>query len=101
MIVANLEVRLPLTGPERLSMLKSKFLFTELTAFFDVGTAFNRFSDFNPASPNLLAPQPAVSAGFSVRANLFGALIVEPYYAWQLSSAEKRGVFGVNFIPGW
>ncbi|NNE29066.1 MAG: tolB protein precursor, partial [Saprospiraceae bacterium] len=91
--VANLEVRLPFTGPERLALLKSKFLFTEIGAFLDAGSAF---IDMDQISDTVV-----FSTGFSLRINLFGALILEPYYAWQLSGADRKGVFGFNFVPGW
>ena len=103
--VVNAEIRLPFTGPERLSAIKSKFLFTELTLFADGGMAFDRFSDFRPLAdgfkPGILGQvNPMFSVGASVRVNLFGALIVEPYYAIPLQK-ETRGVFGLNIVPGW
>ena len=44
--------------------------------------------------------QPVFSAGASLRINLFGALILEPYYAIPLQKNAK-GSFGLNLIPGW
>lgn len=100
-LVSNFEIRLPFTGPERLSMLKSKFLFTELAFFVDGGVAWNDFSDFrNEEGTNALRPQPIFSTGLSGRINVFGALILEPYYAIPIQQ-NTRGVFGVNIIPGW
>ena len=101
LLVSNFEIRIPFTGPERLSLLKSKFLLTDLNFFVDGGVAFDRFSDFtnNEDSP-LLGVEPVFSAGASVRVNLFGAMILEPYYAIPIQS-NTRGVFGLNIIPGW
>ena len=35
--------------------------------------------------------------------NLFGYLVLEPYFAFPLSAPEDRRqwVWGLNFIPGW
>jgi hypothetical protein len=47
-----------------------------------------------------LEAKPVFTAGASLRINLFGALIVEPYYAFPLVKGT-RGVFGLNLLPGW
>lgn len=104
--VANAELRLPFTGPERLSLIKSNFLFTELNLFTDGGVAWG--------NRNLLAGQEetgrlqqrssrfVLSSGVSLRVNLFGALIIEPYYAvpWQ-NGGFSNANFGLNFMPGF
>ena len=102
MFVGNFEIRLPFTGPEKLSAIKSKFLFSELALFVDGGVAFNEFSDFGNKTDNgsVLKPKPIFSTGLSMRINLFNALILEPYYAIPLQG-KTRGVFGINIVPGW
>lgn len=105
MYITNAELRLPFTGPERLSAIKSNFLFTELNLFTDGGIAWG--------NRNLLAEQDGrgqvqrtskfiMSTGVSLRVNLFGALILEPYYAipWQ-NGGLKNAAFGFNFTPGF
>lgn len=105
MYVTNAELRLPFTGPERLSAIKSNFLFTELNLFTDGGVAWG--------NRNLLDEQDGtgrvertskfiMSSGVSLRVNLFGALIVEPYYAipWR-NGGFKNASFGLNFTPGF
>lgn len=101
-LVSNFEVRLPFTGPEQLSLIKSGFLFTDLNFFVDGGLAWfdgqqfdteNNLSQYSDAKP-------VFSVGVSVRANLFGALVIEPYYAKPLFEGAKPG-FGLNIIPGW
>ncbi|BAU54520.1 DPP IV N-terminal domain-containing protein [Mucilaginibacter gotjawali] len=129
--VANFEVRMPLTGPERLSQFKSKFLFTELNLFFDAGLAWNagnqvKFQmgpDQIGTTPELdasgqeilvngkpvLLPVynanqrvPALSAGISLRVNVFGAFVLEPYFAYPFNRTDiSRPVFGLGFTPGW
>jgi hypothetical protein len=106
MYVGNLELRLPLTGPERLSVVKSGFLFTEVNLFTDGGIAWGNRSLFLGPSKD---PNPVVgnqkfilSSGISLRINLFGYLVLEPYYAipWQ-NGGLRNGSFSINIIPGW
>lgn len=96
--LASFEVRLPFTGPKQLALIGSKMFFTDLALFFDAGMAFNEFGDIGSEGPN--APELAMSVGASVRFNLFGAMILEPYWAYPLQQ-NSRVVFGMNFIPGW
>ncbi|HYK77468.1 MAG TPA: tolB protein precursor [Daejeonella sp.] len=119
--VANFEIRLPFTGPKRLSVIESKFAFTDLNAFFDFGLAYNKNSivSFNsqprnlgtvpaptPDNPNgtvtVFERVPALSAGVSLRVNVFGYFVLEPYFAVPFQRKDvKGGVFGLVFAPGW
>ncbi len=100
----NFEIRLPFTGPERLTPIKSKFLFSELALFADAGLAwFDRETvHFKWKPDNINERIPVVSAGVSIRVNLFGMMILEPFYAvpFQLGGF-KAATFGLNFTPGW
>ena len=73
-------------------------MFTDIALFFDAGMAFNDFSDIGSDSPN--SSKLVMSVGASVRVNLFGAMILEPYWAYPIQK-NSRVVFGLNFIPGW
>ena len=116
--VANLELRLPFTGPKRLAAIESKFLFSDLNVFFDAGLAWERGSVIAfKNQPDLIGvrtnPQtgqqeqvyqrvPAMSAGVSLRVNVFGYFILEPYYAFPFQRKDlQAGVFGLTFAPGW
>ncbi len=107
-LMANVEVRLPFTGPKQISVIPSNFLFSELAAFLDSGVAFDRYDDItfstNRDETAILDANKSVvimTAGLSLRINLFGALILEPYYAVPLRENAK-GEFGFNFLlPGW
>jgi outer membrane protein assembly factor BamA len=107
--VANAELRLPLTGPERLSMIKSKFLFSDLNFFFDAGMAWNKGSRLSLTRTGEAASiaedidrSPIMSTGVSLRVNLFGYMVIEPYYAFPIQNGGFRnGQFGLNFLPGW
>jgi outer membrane protein assembly factor BamA len=100
-LLSSFETRLPFTGPEKLAVIKSGALFSELAWFVDGGVAFNEYgdlgSDFEDGVPE---PKLLFSTGFSARINIFGAIIVEPYYAWPLIKGAK-GRFGVFLVPGW
>ncbi|WP_295652167.1 DPP IV N-terminal domain-containing protein, partial [uncultured Mucilaginibacter sp.] len=116
--VANFEVRLPFTGPEKLSQIPSKFFFSDLNFFFDAGLAWNagdaiKFeSSLKQTSSGTMggityttyenARIPATSVGISLRINVFGAFILEPYYAFPFQRDDvSKPVFGLNFTPGW
>jgi outer membrane protein assembly factor BamA len=112
--VASFEVRLPFTGPERLAQIPSKFFFSDLNAFFDAGLAYNpgdqiELGRLTPTNPNLVDSQggplqrvPALSAGISLRVNVFGAFVLEPYLAVPFNRNDvSKPVFGLGFTPGW
>lgn len=132
MAIANFEVRLPFSGPEKLSQVKSKFFFTELNLFFDAGLAWNAGNQIKfQSSPDLIGYTPAkdsqgneildkngnpvlnpvynsnqrvpaLSAGVSMRINLFGYFVLEPYLAWPINRTDiSKPVFGLGFTPGW
>ncbi|MHB1179438.1 MAG: basic secretory protein-like protein [Daejeonella sp.] len=109
--VANFEVRLPFTGPAKLAAFESKFLFSDLNLFFDMGLAYDSNSKIafrneprmvgtgGSAYPERI---PAMSAGVSLRINVFGYFVIEPYYAIPFQRSDiKAGVFGLVFAPGW
>ena len=102
LLTANFEVRIPFSGPKRLALIPSKTFLTDLNLFLDAGVAwtdFSQFGDTPPIGERKIAP--IYTAGVSVRVNLFGALILEPYYAVPLVKGGGKGSFGFNFIPGW
>ncbi len=99
--LSGFEVRLPFTGPERLAIIKTGSLYSELAWFFDSGIAFHDYSELGHNHPDgALTPLLVYSTGFSARVNLFGAIIVEPYFAWPLLK-NSVGKFGVFILPGW
>ncbi len=109
--IFNFEVRLPFTGPKKLAQIPSKFLFSDLNLFFDAGLAWNEGSTISfKGQPNgVLLPNgtpaervPALSAGISLRVNMFGYFVLEPYYAFPFQRKDvSAGVFGLTFAPGW
>jgi len=103
--MSGLEFKVPFTGPERLALIPSQLFFTELAWFVDAGIAWNEGQDLVWDGRNRdteLYRFPVFSTGPSLRINLFGALIFEPFYAWTFSSrGANPGVWGLNFLPGW
>lgn len=109
--VANFELRLPFTGPARLAAFESKFLFSDLNLFFDMGLAYDSDSkvafhktpaNIGTAANPVYERVPAMSAGVSLRVNVFGYFVLEPYYAIPFQRTDvKTGVFGLTFAPGW
>ena len=105
--VANFEVRLPFTGPKKLAAIESKMLFSDLNLFFDMGLAYDNDSKVafrsTPRTINgVLERIPATSVGVSLRVNVFGYFILEPYYAIPFQRKDiGTGLFGLTFAPGW
>lgn len=102
--LGSAEIRLPLTGPKRLALIPSGFLFTEAALFFDSGLAWNKDNKITFDADKIADGQrfPVFSTGVSLRINLFGALVLEPYYAFPfIHKGISKGVFGLNFMPGW
>lgn len=107
--VGNFEVRLPFTGVEKLALIKSKYFFTELAWFVDGGIAWKQQysqpmyqSESSGTMVEDTEPIPVFSTGVSCRINLFGYLILEPFYVVPFYEGDfHKGSFGLNFIPGW
>ena len=103
-ILSGLEIRLPFTGPERLALISSGMFFTEANLFLDAGVAWSKGQSVT-LDPDERGPDnrfPVFSVGASARINLFGAMILEPFYAFPFQTEGiSAGVAGLNFIPGW
>ncbi len=104
LLVANFEIRLPFTGPRQLAVINSNFLVSDLNVLFDAGLGFFEAEDLkeNPNNGSI-QHKPILSTGVSLRVNLFGVFVLEPYFALPLSvpSERRNWVFGLNWIPGW
>ncbi len=100
--VLNAELRVPVTGIEEFGLFNFPYLPIELTAFADIGLAWDRD---RPASllwsredPSRI---PVASTGFSFRFNILGALILEWYHAYPWQRPNAGWVSGFHFAPGW
>ncbi len=120
MAVASFEVRLPFTGPKKLAVIKSGFLFSDLAWFIDVGGSWkggllgskvrtetpSTNTQFLLPSSNTIVDRfrydPVGSTGLSLRVNVLGYIVVEPFYALPIHSGGfKKGGFGFNLVPAW
>jgi Tol biopolymer transport system component len=106
MALFNAEVRLPFTGPERLAVIKSGYLFSDLVLFADGGFATDNYNNINwswdpalPTEDNADVSNVVFSAGLAWRINLFGYAVLEPYIAKPFQRTDKDWVFGL-FIKG-
>jgi hypothetical protein len=103
--VVNAELRLPFTGPRELALIRSRMFFSDLVLFADSGLAWNDFEDINFTwRPNRDNGEriPIISTGLALRMNLFGAIIVEPYFAFpfQRRADTTTGTLGFHFSFG-
>lgn len=105
--VANAELRLPFSGYERLALIKSGLFYSDLILFFDGGLAWNTESPFSNNSgikftwePDYNYYVPVFSTGLSLRINLFGYAILEPYIAIPFQQQGVFSVFGLNISGG-
>ncbi len=103
--VANAELRYPFTGPEQFALIESRMFFSDLVLFADGGLAWHDFDDiemkWRPARDEETRI-PVFSTGVALRVNLFGAVIVEPYFAFpfQRRADQTRGTFGFHLSFG-
>ena len=98
--VLNAEVRLPLSGPKRLTFINSKYFFTTLVGFFDGGFAAQNYKDVALLwEPDPDKNTPVFSTGLALRMNLFGYAVLESYAALPFQRSDKDIVFGL-FISG-
>lgn len=102
--LAGFEIRAPLSGPRKIAFIPSNYFFADIALFIDAGLAWDRNNHiawkWKPG--NTSERTPILSTGISLRVNVLGALILEPYYAFPLQfGGFKNPVFGLNFLPGW
>ncbi len=103
--VVNAELRYPFTGPEQLALISSRFLFSDLVLFADGGLAWHDFDniEFQWEPPREEDQRiPVYSAGIAWRINLFGAIILEPYFAFPFQRRADRtsGTLGFHLSFG-
>lgn len=107
-LVSNLELRLPLTGTKKLALIPFEYLPSDLNLYFDYGRVFNSFSNITNieranTEKSIQNSKPIISTGLSIRINVLGYLVLEPYFAIPYYNGKKQNVVsGLNFmVPGW
>jgi Tol biopolymer transport system component len=112
MALGSAEVRVPLLGPEVLSLATFRYLPTDLVLFADAGVAWtsedlrelsftsSTIQRSDPGVGGTVPAQPVTSAGVSARVNVLGAIVLEAFYA-RTFQRTKNWDFGVVLRPGW
>jgi len=112
MALGSVELRVPVLGPEVLSLSSFEYLPTDLVLFADAGVTWtsedltelsfvsNTVQQSNPGVDGTVPARPVTSAGVSARVNVLGAVIVETFYA-RTFQRTKNWDFGVILRPGW
>ncbi len=103
--LVNAELRYPFTGPEAFALISSRMFFSDLVLFADAGLAWHEFDQIDFRwEPHRDDDRriPVVSAGLALRVNLFGAIILEPFYAFpfQRRADQTSGTFGFHLSFG-
>ncbi|MGL4632221.1 MAG: tolB protein precursor [Leadbetterella sp.] len=111
MALLNFEARLPFTGPDRLALIDFNYAPSDLNFFIDAGTIWSPVKNTNDVENPGLQLQDAVpfksplivTTGLSLRVNVLGYLILEPYFAIPRYNGKFHSpVTGLNFmVPGW
>ncbi len=100
--VVNVEARIPFLGTEQYGVFTTPLLPVELVAFADAGVAWSRGDEvdlsFERRTPDRV---PVFSTGLSARTNLFGAMILEIYYAQPWQRPDRGAHWGFHLAPGW
>ncbi len=102
-ITTRAELRIPLLGPEQLSLIPFRYVPTTLAPFADAGVTWtgSQGPEFtferNSAETNI----PVVSAGVAARLNILGALVLEAYYARPFQRRDTTWEWGFRISPGF
>lgn len=100
--VANVEVRVPVIGTERLGLLDFSFLPTELFAFADFGLAWDGRNPPELAWDRQSSDRiPVASSGIGARVNVMGMMIIEMHYVRPWHRPNKGYHWGFQLQPGW
>ena len=103
-LTTRAEIRIPLLGPERLSLIPFPYLPTTLAPFVDAGVTWT-----NDEGPDLFTFDtksadttiPVVSTGVSARFNILGSILLEAYYARPFQRRDTTWELGFRISPGF
>ena len=103
-LTTRAEVRIPLLGPERLSLIPFRYVPTTLAPFVDAGVTWT-----NDEGPDLFTFDtesadttiPVVSTGVSARFNILGSFLLEAYYARPFQRRDTTWELGFRISPGF
>ena len=102
-LTARAEARVPLLGPESVSLIPFRYVPTTLAAFTDAGVAWTEDQapdlQFTTDSPKTNIP--VVSTGLTARFNILGSLLLEAYYARPFQRGDTTWTWGFRISPGF
>jgi Tol biopolymer transport system component len=102
-ITTRAELRIPLLGPERLSLIPFRYLPTTLAPFVDAGVTWtgDEGPDFTFETNSADTTIPVVSTGISARFNILGSFLLEAYYARPFQRRDTTWELGFRISPGF
>jgi hypothetical protein len=102
-LMTRAELRVPLLGPERLSLLPFPYLPTTLGVFTDAGVTWtaDQAPDLRFAPESGATNIPVVSSGVTARFNILGALLLEAYLARPFQRRDTTWTWGFRLSPGF
>lgn len=103
-LTTRAELRIPLLGPERISLIPFRYVPTTIAGFADAGVTWTgRMSPdlftFKTASADTNIP--VVSTGVTTRFNILGAVLLEVYYARPFQRQDTSWTWGIRLTPGF
>ena len=103
-LVGRMELRVPLLGPERLSLIPLPYVPTTLGVFTDAGVTWT--ADQGPdfvfdAGQTGATNIPVVSSGVTARFNILGALLLETYVTRPFQRSDTNWTWGIRLSPGF
>jgi hypothetical protein len=102
-LTGRVELRVPLLGPERLSLIPFRFLPTTLGVFTDAGVTWtgDQAPDFTFERASARTNIPVVSTGVTARVNVLGRLLLETYVARPFQRLDTDWTWGLRLSPGF
>jgi len=103
-LLGRVELRVPLLGPERLSLISFPYVPTTLGVFTDAGVTWtaDQRPDFTFDAGRTSATNiPVVSSGVTARFNILGSFLLETYFARPFQRSDTTWTWGVRLSPGF
>lgn len=102
-LTARAELRMPLLGPEQISLIPFRYLPTTLGVFSDAGLTWTgddapRFT-FETGTDDTSIP--VVSTGLTARFNILGSVLLEAYFARPFQRTDTNWTWGFRLSPGF
>ena len=102
-LTARAEVRVPVLGPEQLSLLPFRYLPLTLAPFADAGVTWTdeQGPSFRFETESNATNIPVVSTGLSARVNILGRILLETYVARPFQRPDTTWTWGFRISPGF